>query len=504
VRVGVNVRGRFAPPAFTATEGWDFTGIVTPAPASIYFNGPGALVFEQGETQKAVSVALRRDTMVEPSAETMEATMAVDATLGAVSATPKLDITLLDNDSALTFAAAVDYNIPWTNDGNRWKPQTSVTSDGVDAVQTDVTPPGGDPAAFSASFPDAGTLVFRWRADGDEGDKLQLLRTPERASATVAASIPGGTGWQTEAVTIGNSVIGATTAEWQFLRGAGSRNVLASGYVDQVRFHSGTGGVVEFERPAYSVNEGAGTVTVTIRRIGHTTTAGTIGVTLQNGTATGGSDFQALSLGLLVFAAGETSRTVNFTIFPDQLTEPVEKFTAVLSQQGTGAIGIGPVSTATISIADQPGETYATWAATKFNAAQLANPAISGKDANPDNDILTNVMEYAFDGDPLSASSAPQPQSLFEKVEGETIMRHTLVFARRKQSLDLTYKVQRSNDLSTWQDGATLTPAGTTSFPDIVQLVSAVGSPIETRTVRDGTPLNDARRAWLRLIVLCP
>ena len=256
--------------------------------------------------------------------------------------------------------------------------------------------------------------------------------------------------------------------------------------------------------PTYSVDEGAGTVTVKINRLGHTATAGVVGVTLQNGTAAGGSDFQALGLGVFTFAAGQSSRTINFTIYPDQLTEPVETFRAVLSEQGSGSIGIGPMGTTTISIVDQPGETYATWAATKFSTAQLSNAAISGKDANPDGDALTNVMEYAFDGDPLSALSAPQPLSMFETVSGESILRFVLTFPRRKQSLDLTYKVQRSTDLATWQDGAILTPTGISSNVDIVQLVSATGGPIETRTVRDGMAVNDGLRSWLRLEVLCP
>lgn len=502
VRVAVNVRGRFAPPALTATAGWDFTGIVTGAPNSGFFSGPGALIFEEGETQKTVNVFLRRETMVEPSVETMEATMAVDSNLGAVTSTPQLDISLLDNDTSPTFVQAVDYNIPWTNEGNRWKPQSTVTSDGLDAVQSDITPPGGEPAAFSADFNEQGTLVYRWRAVGDAEDKLQLVKTGGfPVSTTIPAFITGSTDWQTAAITISGTF--NTKTEWQFLRGAGSRNILASGYVDQVRFHSGNGGVVEFERPAYSVDEGAGTVAVTIRRIGYTSGSGTIGVTLQNGTATGGSDFQELGTALLSFAAGQASRTITFTVFPDQISEPAETFRAVLSEQGSGLIGIGPQGTATISIVDQPGETYATWAATKFTAAQLNDPAISGKEANPDNDALTNVLEYAFDGDPLSALSAPLPVSTFETVEGEDIVRHAMIFPRRKQSLDLTYKVQRTTDMAAWQDGAVLSPAGTSNFPGIVQLVSATGAPIEMRTVRDGVALNNGQRAWLRIHVIC-
>ena len=42
------------------------------------------------------------------------------------------------------------------------------------------------------------------------------------------------------------------------------------------------------------------------------------------------------------------------------------------------------------------------------------------------------------------------------------------------------------------------------SFPGIVQLVSATGNPIESRTVRDGVAINDGQHAWLRLVVLSP
>lgn len=158
----------------------------------------------------------------------------------------------------------------------------------------------------------------------------------------------------------------------------------------------------------------------------------------------------------------------------------------------------------TPSRVDQPGETFASWSALKFSAAQLANPAISGKLADPDGDGLTNLLEYALNGNPLAAASAPWPQSAFEDVPGEDVQRHSLTFARRTQALDLTYIVQRSADGTTWQDGATLSPTGITNTPEIIQLVGASGSPVESRVVRDGASVVPGEQSWLRLKVTSP
>ena len=63
------------------------------------------------------------------------------------------------------------------------------------------------------------------------------------------------------------------------------------------------------------------------------------------------------------------------------------------------------------------GRTYADWAAAHFTAAELANAAISGANADPDGDRLTNGQEFLAWTDPKSADSVLQVTEV-RRVEG--------------------------------------------------------------------------------------
>jgi uncharacterized repeat protein (TIGR01451 family) len=66
---------------------------------------------------------------------------------------------------------------------------------------------------------------------------------------------------------------------------------------------------------------------------------------------------------------------------------------------------------------DGPGRTYADWAAEAFTAEELADPAISGEEADPDGDGLTNLQEFLAGTDPTSADSVLQVTQV-TKVDG--------------------------------------------------------------------------------------
>jgi uncharacterized delta-60 repeat protein len=96
-------------------------------------------------------------------------------------------------------------------------------------------------------------------------------------------------------------------------------------------------GALGFSSPAYTVNENAGTATITVTRTNGST--GVVSVryaTTSVGTATPGADFTSVS-GTLQFLSGQTSRTFTIPIINDTLVEPDETVTLVLSNPTGGA-----------------------------------------------------------------------------------------------------------------------------------------------------------------------
>ena len=53
--------------------------------------------------------------------------------------------------------------------------------------------------------------------------------------------------------------------------------------------------------------------------------------------------------------------------------------------------------------------TFDEWRAVHFSTAELADPAVSGTEANPAGDGLGNLLKYAFDLDPHAATIAGAP-----------------------------------------------------------------------------------------------
>jgi hypothetical protein len=119
---------------------------------------------------------------------------------------------------------------------------------------------------------------------------------------------------------------------------------------------TGTATVANDDGAAYvgvkdlSVTEGdAGTTAAhfVVTRSGNTTGASTVKVKTANGTATAGSDYTAVALTTVSFAAGETTKVVTVDVAGDTGPEPNEKFTLVLSAP-TGATVSDASGTATV------------------------------------------------------------------------------------------------------------------------------------------------------------
>jgi hypothetical protein len=112
-----------------------------------------------------------------------------------------------------------------------------------------------------------------------------------------------------------------------------------------------SGGTLQFSSPTYSVNEGAGTASITVTRTGGIDGSTSVTYTVGGGTATNGADYFGGS-GTLVFNEGETSKTIVIPILEDSLDEPDETVNITLDQVTSGYGTIGSPNTAVLTIVD--------------------------------------------------------------------------------------------------------------------------------------------------------
>ncbi|MBL3534000.1 MAG: hypothetical protein JMN27_09220 [gamma proteobacterium endosymbiont of Lamellibrachia anaximandri] len=109
-------------------------------------------------------------------------------------------------------------------------------------------------------------------------------------------------------------------------------------------------GTLDLSAANYPVNENDGSVNVTVNRTGGSFGAITVDYATSNGTATSGSDYQAIN-STLSFAENEYSKVITINLLDDLVYEGSESFTITLSNTGGGAT-LGTTTTASIDIAD--------------------------------------------------------------------------------------------------------------------------------------------------------
>lgn len=88
-------------------------------------------------------------------------------------------------------------------------------------------------------------------------------------------------------------------------------------------------------------------------------------------------------------------------------------------------------------------ETFANWQQRSFSALQLAQPEISGPNADPDADGLNNAAEYATGGDPWTPEPALQPSLTWDGARLQVQAR------RRWQAADAQWLLETTASLNT-------------------------------------------------------
>ena len=97
------------------------------------------------------------------------------------------------------------------------------------------------------------------------------------------------------------------------------------------------------------VNETAGAATFTVTLNASSPASVSVNYSTANGSANAGSDFTAIT-GNIVFAPGETSKTISVPITSDRVFEGLENFTVNLTNPSNAVIGNG---SATVGIRDE-------------------------------------------------------------------------------------------------------------------------------------------------------
>ncbi len=87
---------------------------------------------------------------------------------------------------------------------------------------------------------------------------------------------------------------------------------------------------------------------------------------------------------------------------------------------------------------------FASWFWDRFDAAERADPAVSGPQADPDQDGLGNLMEYALGSDPKMSSLDALP------TVSSNSTHWLFTYTRSADRPDLQYTVEYSTDLTLW------------------------------------------------------
>lgn len=96
--------------------------------------------------------------------------------------------------------------------------------------------------------------------------------------------------------------------------------------------------MIQFSAASYSVNEGAGSVTITVTRSGNTSGTASVQYATSDVSAVRPGDYNAAS-GTLTFAQGESSKSFTVITNDDLIKESSETFNITLSNVSNATLG---------------------------------------------------------------------------------------------------------------------------------------------------------------------
>ena len=228
-----------------------------------------------------------------------------------------------------------------------------------------------------------------------------------------------------------------------------------------------------------------------------------------------GSVLQAPSITSALSASGTEGTSFNYTItattpgnaslnfnatgfvpglFVDSLTGLISGSPAI---NGTFALGISAsniagTGSATLMLSLLPGNPYEAWQGQMFSQNQFINPAISGDLLAPAGDGISNLMKYALHLNPFVNGVSGLPIKSIVNVSGSNYL--ALTYTKVIAATDLTYTVEISNDLQTWNSGP--------SYTTTTNVTANLDGVTQSVTVRSLVPLSvTAPKQFIRLRV---
>jgi len=308
------------------------TADATAKAPSDYTATSGTLTFNDGETSKPLSIPIIDDNTPE-GLESFTLTLSNPTGGAALGGITSANLVIQDNEEPTLSINNV--NVAEGNSGTTNATFTVTLSDPItDSVTVDFGTAPGTATSGNDYQPASGTLTF----------------APGELSKQVIVVVNGDTTNEPDETFFVN-LSNPSNATVSKAQGTGTivndDNVAAQ--------------TLQFSSANYTIQEGAGAVTITVSRSGDTsgsatvdyqttdTDTFTVGCAVKQGTAYGRCDF-ATTVGSLSFAAGQTSRTFAVPIIDDSYAEGSETFSVVLSNAVGGSLGA--VSTATITIND--------------------------------------------------------------------------------------------------------------------------------------------------------
>ncbi len=247
-----------------------------------------------------------------------------------------------------------------------------------------------------------------------ELEKAQISATNSNQKGLVAASYDGlttGFDW----LYYNRLHIGATA--WFIFAERGYNPYWGIGISDPVPAYN-EANLVQFDAPAYSVREDAGSAVITVRQNGGQTGEITVMYATSNGTATAGSDF-VTAAGTLVFAEGETSKSFTITIVDDTAFEDDETVNLFLSDP-TGGASLGEASTTVLTILDDDVPAQVQFNAPAYSVLEAEGSATITVDRSGDDTIQVVVTYTTGNGTATAGADYVAASGTLVFAEGET------------------------------------------------------------------------------------